>query len=126
MIRLSRFVTALGIAAILASPLAASAQPAPAAPPVNAASPAAHKHHHHRSAYMSSLRKLNLSDAQRQQIRGIMQTAHNAPKTTDPAARRANAKQVRAQIDAVLTPAQRTQLKASMDAARANRPASGT
>ena len=125
MIRLSRFVTAFGIAAILASPLAASAQPAPAAPPANAASPAAHKHHH-RSAYMSSLRKLDLTDAQRQQIRGIMQTAHKTPKTTDPATRRANAKQLRTQIDAVLTPAQRTQLKASMQAARASHTSSGT
>ena len=84
MIRLPRFVAALSVAALLAAPFAVFAQPAPVvAPPAGAAAPA-HKHHHG-SAYMRGLRSLNLSDGQRQQIKGLMQTARSAPKTTDPA-----------------------------------------
>jgi Spy/CpxP family protein refolding chaperone len=123
MIRLSRLVAAVSVAALLGAPFAAFAQPAPVAvPSPGAAAPA--QRHHHRSPYMHALRSLNLSDAQRQQITTLTQSARSAPRTTDPAVRRANMEKLRAQIDAVLTPAQRTQLQTELKNARpASKPA---
>ena len=98
------FVAAVGAAAILLAPAAALAQSAPA-PYTAPAGSAAHAAWHHRGGpgYIRALRALNLSDAQRQQIRTYMQTSQQ---------------QLRAQIDGVLTPAQRTQLHSSLQQSR--------
>jgi Spy/CpxP family protein refolding chaperone len=120
MIRLNRFVATLSVAAVLAAPLAAFAQPAaPAVPSPGAAAPT---HKHHRSPYMAALRSLDLTDAQRTQISDTMKAARAAGKTADPATRRANFEKTRAQIDAILTPAQRTQLQAALKNAPAESP----
>jgi Spy/CpxP family protein refolding chaperone len=60
-------------------------------------------HPFHRGGYMHALRQLNLTAEQKQQIVAI---------------RRANARALRRQIEAVLTPDQRAQLQASMPARR--------
>jgi Spy/CpxP family protein refolding chaperone len=120
---------ALALVAALAAPLAASAQTQPVPPAAPAAgAPAAGAqpghHHRHRSGFARALRGLNLTDAQKQQIAGIMKTARdNAAKdakAADPQTRRANTLAVRQQIDGVLTPDQRAQLKANLSRARAN------
>jgi Spy/CpxP family protein refolding chaperone len=65
------------------------------------------------------LLSLNLSDAQKTKIRSIMQAARDKNKTvTDPDQRRANFRAAFAQIDAVLTPAQRSELHAKIEANR--------
>lgn len=100
------FVTALGVAAMLIAPAATFAQtaPAPYTAPSGAAAPSARGHHRGGSQYMRALRSLNLSDTQRQQIRSYM---------------RASAQQLHTQIDGVLTPAQRTQLRSTLQQPRA-------
>jgi Spy/CpxP family protein refolding chaperone len=66
------------------------------------------------------LMSLNLSDAQKTQIRAIMADAHKQNQNvTDRDERRANMKAAMGKIDTVLTPAQRTELHAKMDAMRA-------
>ena len=111
---------AFALAAICALPLAASAQTAPnpgiAAPP--AAQPGTHHRRHHRSPYMRAMRGLHLSDAQRQQIAGIVKSSRAASKGADPQTRRANMQATRKQIEGVLTPDQRTQLHAKVAQAR--------
>jgi Spy/CpxP family protein refolding chaperone len=97
--------------AFLSLPLAASAQSAPAAPAVSAPAPA---HHHHKSRYMHALKQLNLSADQKAQIKGFSQTARTANENADPATKKANMQKLHAQIDGVLTPAQRDQLKAAL------------
>jgi Spy/CpxP family protein refolding chaperone len=68
---------------------------------------------------MRILRDLNLTDAQKQQIAGIVKNSRAANQNvTDPQTRRANALAMRRQIDGVLTDAQRTQLRAKLAAAR--------
>jgi Spy/CpxP family protein refolding chaperone len=94
-------VAAFGVAAMLAAPCAVFAQSSPA--PLAAPSAPSARHHDRGSSYMRALRSLNLNDAQRQQIRGYM---------------RASQQQLRAQIDGVLTPAQRTQLHSKLQPAR--------
>jgi Spy/CpxP family protein refolding chaperone len=70
------------------------------------------------------LLSLNLSDAQKAQIKSIMADARAKGKTlTDRDAKRANMRAAFAKIDTVLTPPQRTKLHAQMDAARAARAA---
>jgi len=72
----------------------------------------------HRDRMMRMFENLNLSDQQKQQIKTLMDNyrqAHPRGSTPDPDAR----KQLRDQIDAVLTPAQRTQLKANEEQFRA-------
>ena len=86
----TRFIAAAVLTATMALPLAAAAQQAPPAPP--AGGPVQRNHHGHGGHYGRALRPLHLSDAQRQQTR------------------RANVRQLRAQIDAILTPDQRTRL----------------
>lgn len=103
MSRVFSFVAALGVAATLVLPAAALAQNAPA--PVTA--PATRPHHRHGSAYMRALRRLNLSDAQKQQIRQAMRNEQIA---------------MRKQIDGVLMPDQRTQLRSALQQARTNPP----
>lgn len=115
------------LVAALAVPLAASAQttpvPATGIPAVGlpAGQHEAHRNHHHHKSFAHALRGLNLSDAQKQQISVIMKTARaKTPNgtTADPQARRANMLEVRRQIDGVLTPAQRAQLKANLSRER--------
>lgn len=108
----SRLAAAL-LAAAVALPISALAQPAPAAPPAGVAPTLPNGQHAHRgSRYMRAMRTLDLSDAQKQQIRSIMQNARQSNQNvTDPAQRRANMEKVHAQIEAVLTPQQRTQLR---------------
>jgi len=109
---------ALALLAALAFPLAASAQnvPAPAggAPVPSVRQHQQHRHHHHRNRYMHALHKLNLSDAQKQQIAGLRKNAMLANKGADPATRRAGIQSLRHQIDGVLTGDQRSQLHAQL------------
>jgi Spy/CpxP family protein refolding chaperone len=107
---------AFALAVLCVLPLAASAQTVPApgvgAPP--AAQQQSHHRHHHRSPYLRAMRGLNLSDAQKQQIAGILKNSRTASKATDPQTRRANMQAVRRQIEGVLTPDQRTQLQTKL------------
>lgn len=111
---------AFALAAVCALPLAASAQTAPnsglAGPP--AAQPGMHHRRHHRNPYLHAMRGLHLSDAQRQQIAGILKSSRAAGKGADRQTRRANMEAMRKQIDGVLTPDQRTQLHAKVAQAR--------
>ena len=97
--RLLSYAAALGAAGLLLVPAAAPAQTttgpmaAPTAPA--ATSP---QRRRHGSRYMRALRSLNLTDAQKTQIRTIMRNQEQA---------------MRSQIDGVLTPEQRTQLRSS-------------
>jgi Spy/CpxP family protein refolding chaperone len=111
-----RFISAAALAASLALPLAASAQQAPPAPPAGA--PA--QTHHRGAHYMRALRNLNLSDAQRQKIRSAIAQMRQTNQNADPQTRRANVHQLRSQIDAMLTPDQRTQLHAQLRTQRKN------
>ena len=124
---------AFALIAALAAPLAVSAQTAPIPPAGAPAAPVApgatttgpHNghHRHHRRGFAHALRGLNLSDAQKTQISGIMKSARTnmqAGKAADPQTRRANMLALRQQIDGVLTPDQRTQLKANLSKERQN------
>ena len=72
------------------------------------------------------LLSLNLSDAQKAQIKSIMADARAKSKTlTDRDAKRANMRAAFAKIDTVLTPPQRTKFHAQMEAARAQREGNG-
>jgi Spy/CpxP family protein refolding chaperone len=89
---------------------AALADDAPSGPPAGG-------RHGHRMGEM--LMSLNLSDAQKTQIRAIMADARKQNENvTDRQQRRGNMKAAMAKVDTVLTPAQRTELHAKMDAAR--------
>jgi Spy/CpxP family protein refolding chaperone len=116
------------LAFTLALPLAASAQSAPAAPavpPISSspatpgAAPAAPHHPHHRSRYFAAIRSLNLSDDQKAQIRGMVRAAKQSNAGADAPTRRANMKQLRAQIAGVLTADQRTRLRTALAQQRA-------
>jgi len=67
------------------------------------------------------LMSLGLSDAQKQQIRGIMADTRAKNQNVDPETKRANYKAAFAKIDTVLTPDQRTRLHAKMDQMRKER-----
>jgi Spy/CpxP family protein refolding chaperone len=97
------FVAAFGVAAMLLVPAASFAQTTPAPYTTPSATAPSARHHRGGSRYMRVLRSLNLSDAQRQQIRAYM---------------RASQQQLRTQIEGVLTPEQRTQLRSSMQQPR--------
>ncbi len=110
-----RFITAAAVAASLALPLAAAAQqapPPPAAPAAGAPAP------HHGARYMHALRTLNLTDAQKTQIKSAMQQTRTANENADPQTRKANLEQLRSQINSVLTPDQRAQLQAELQKER--------
>jgi Spy/CpxP family protein refolding chaperone len=116
------------LALTLALPLAASAQSAPAGPaipppmsssPAAPAPPAATPHHHHHSRYFAAIRTLGLTDDQKAQIRRMVRDTKQSNAGADPATRRANVKQLRAQIAGVLTPDQRAQLQATLAKQRA-------
>ncbi len=116
---------ALALIAAFAFPLAASAQnaPAPGAPAAPAAQSHHHRHHrHHHNRYMHAMRGLNLSDAQRQQIAGIVKGVRSQNEGADRQTRRANMKALRAQIEGVLTSDQRNQLHANLAESRRTKP----
>ncbi len=67
------------------------------------------------------LMSLDLSDAQKTQIRAIIADARKQNQSvTDRDQKRANMKAAYAKVETVLTPAQRTQLHAKMEAMRAD------
>ncbi|HEY0393849.1 MAG TPA: hypothetical protein VGD01_05085 [Candidatus Elarobacter sp.] len=108
----------LGVAALLAAlalPAAALAQqgpPAPAATAVPGMPGAQHGHRH--NGLRNALRGLNLTPAQQSQIDQAFAQTRAANQNADKAARKANRRQLRARIDAILTPDQRTQLNAAL------------
>jgi Spy/CpxP family protein refolding chaperone len=103
--------------ALFANSAVASAQTAPAAPADSAASaapaaagappaPQAGGHHRHRkNRMMAALRGLNLSDDQKTKIEGFMTSYRDSRTSATPETRG----QLRAQVESVLTPDQRTQ-----------------
>ena len=104
------------LAAGLSLPVVAQAQQGPPPPPPQS---------QHGDWMMHRFSDLNLTDAQKSQIQTLMQNyrqAHPRGSTPDPDAR----KQLRAQIDAVLTPDQRAQLKADEAKMRAQRQGNDT
>jgi Spy/CpxP family protein refolding chaperone len=113
----TRFLAAASLAVAFVLPAAAFAQTAPG--PLGSPMPGMHRHHGHGSAYMRALHALNLSDAQKAQIKTAMQQSHQAGQNADPATRKANREKLRAQIDGILTPDQRTQLHTAMQQQRA-------
>jgi Spy/CpxP family protein refolding chaperone len=113
----------LALVAALALPFVASAQTNQGIPAPGATAPSpsagAHEGHRHRNGFMRIMRDLNLTDAQKQQIDGIVKSSRAANQNvTDPQTRRANALAMRRQIEGVLTDAQRTQLRAKLAQAR--------
>jgi Spy/CpxP family protein refolding chaperone len=118
----TRLLAAATLAVGLAVPAAAFAQTAAAPTPPAAGAPA--HHHHHGGAVRAALSKLNLSAGQKSQLAAAFAQAkqqRQANRTADPATRKANAQQFRSKIDAILTPAQRTQFHAALQQARAHR-----
>jgi len=106
------------LALTLALPLVADAQTAPApaaAAPAGAAAP----HAHARGRYMAALRSLGLTADQQSQIRGFVSATKTANAGADTATRHANLKALRREILGVLTPDQRTQLRATLKQQRA-------
>ncbi|HZO94120.1 MAG TPA: hypothetical protein VFB22_10115 [Candidatus Baltobacteraceae bacterium] len=117
-----RFLTSIALAATLAVPVAACAQQAP--PPAASAqdaAPGAHHHHHRFNPMRAALAKLNLSDAQKHQIRDAMKQSREANRNADDATRKANREKLRGEIDAILSPDQRTQLRSELQQMRAHR-----
>jgi Spy/CpxP family protein refolding chaperone len=117
-----RFLAAAVLAASLTAPVAAFAQQSPtvpvgAAPAAAPGKPGAHNGRHH-NAFRSALRGLNLSSAQKSQIDQVFAQARGQNRSADPATRKANREKLRAQVEAILTPAQRTQLRAALQQAR--------
>jgi periplasmic protein CpxP/Spy len=107
-----RFLGAAALAAALVVPVAALAQqapPAPAAP--GAPGQPGMGRHGHRGGFRHALESLNLSAAQKTQIQQILAQARGQNRNADPATRKANREKLRSQIEAVLTPAQRTQFQ---------------
>ena len=122
---MNRFVLALAATASVALSVAgftaadvargtvapAAAQAAPGGPQGAAAG---------RQRFAKMLMSLNLTDAQKTQIRSIMGSARAKSKTlTDMQAKRDTMRGAFKNIEAVLTPAQRTKLHAERDAALA-------
>jgi Spy/CpxP family protein refolding chaperone len=67
------------------------------------------------------LMSLNLSDAQRSEIRSIMASARKENESvTDLQAKRANMRAAMAKVQTVLTPAQHAQLEAEIQQSRAD------
>jgi Spy/CpxP family protein refolding chaperone len=89
-------------------------------PSASASQPASGQHKHHHGMF-SMLRTLDLSQQQQDQIKTLFNNykqAHPKGSQTDPAARQ----QLRDQILAVLTPAQRTKLDQEKQAWRSKHP----
>ncbi len=79
-----------------------------------------------RRHFAQALMSLNLSDAQKTQIREIMTAARAQAKTQDPETRRATMRAAFAKVQATLTPEQRTQFQAKLAALRAQQPPAAT
>jgi len=122
-VSISRFLSSVALAATLAVPVAACAQQAPP-PAAQDQAPAAN--HHRRNPMFVALRKLNLSDQQKQQIRDAMKQSRAANRDADDATRKANRQKLRAQIDGILTPDQRAQLRTELQQMHARRAAHAT
>jgi Spy/CpxP family protein refolding chaperone len=114
-----RFVPAVALIALLAGPLAAGAQTPPPPGPASSPAPATTRHHHHRhhDAFSRALRGVNLTPAQQQQIAGFRDQTKKANVNADPATRKANETKLHDQIMGVLTPDQKAQVSAQMQAA---------
>jgi Spy/CpxP family protein refolding chaperone len=68
------------------------------------------------------LMTLNLSDAQKGQIRGIIASARQQNQSvSDPQTKRSNMRAAYAKVRDILTPAQRAKLESEMAAAKAQR-----
>jgi len=118
---ISRFLGTAAFLASLVAPVTALAQQVP--PPAAATfAPGARAHHGHRhgGGLRKALQSLNLTAAQHTQIDQAFAQTRQANQNADQAARKANRRQLRTRIDAILTPAQRAQLKATL--ARGHRP----
>lgn len=102
-----RFISAVALAATLLTPLGASAQTLPPA-----AAPAQHRHHAGR--FVAAVHALNLSADQRRQIDDAVAANRAASRGADKATKRANRQRMHAQIESILTPDQRAQLKAEL------------
>jgi Spy/CpxP family protein refolding chaperone len=117
-----RHLPAIALAAVLLVPVAACAQQSPPSssqqgqPAPQQAAPGAA--HHHRAGIRQALKRLNLTDDQRRQIAGIMKQTRQANQNADQPTRRANMKQMRAQINGVLTADQQTELRKTLRAMR--------
>jgi Spy/CpxP family protein refolding chaperone len=111
-----RHLSVLALAAALFVPVAASAQQAPPAAQAQPqqAAPGAAPAHKHRAGIRQALKQLNLTPDQRRQIAGIMKQTRLANQNADRPTRKANMKQMRAQIDGVLTADQQTQLRTTL------------
>lgn len=128
----STFIRRIALAAIVtALPLSASAQVIPTQQNGPSGQPAqGAPHPHHVSPYMRALRSLNLSDAQKAQIRSIVQSYRQKNQGVDQATRRTNMRQMRSDIVGILTPDQqaqfRTQLQQMREQERKANPGPGT
>lgn len=124
-----RFSTLLAV--LVAAPIAAPAQGAPPAAPAASGAPIAPvapgpgtapvggpaRHH---GGYLRALRGLDLSSDQRSKIQTIVASGRAKNQgVTDRATRHANQQAMRHSLDAVLTPAQRSQLQTNLAAMRA-------
>lgn len=112
---ITRSLSALVLAAAFAAPLAVAAQtaPAPMAPP-SAVAP-----HHHHAKWMQALRSVGLTPDQRAKIKGMVADSKAANQNADPATKRANRRQLRSNIEGVLTPDQLAQYRAALAAQQA-------
>lgn len=113
-----RYLGTAALAAALIIPAAAGAQQtAPAgAPPAGA-------HHHHRGhGWGGALKGITLTDAQKQQLKELREQNKPVPgQTVDPATRKANRAAMMQKVEAILTPAQRTQFEQNLQQMRADR-----
>jgi Spy/CpxP family protein refolding chaperone len=94
------------VAARAAAPYPLPTAPAADAGQTQAGAPA----HPRRNRFRAALAQLDLSDAQRSQIRTMMQSFRTARKSATPMTRR----QLVTNIEGILTPGQRTQLQTLM------------
>jgi Spy/CpxP family protein refolding chaperone len=104
----------LSIAALVAglfAPAAVFAQQTPLPVPAGSAAPG---HRHHGSRWMHAIRSLNLSASQQRQIQDAVAQTRQANRNADQQTRRANRQKLHAQIEAILTPDQRAQLKSQL------------
>lgn len=128
----NRFLSAALVAAALILPSAALAQQQPAPAQPGQAVPGAH-HRHRGAGWQRALRGLNLTSQQQDQIRNAVAQNRQANRNADRQTRRANAQKLRATIEGILTPAQRTQFEQNLaqmrqhrGQARATQPVPGT
>jgi Spy/CpxP family protein refolding chaperone len=111
----SRLLPSLAIAAaMLCAPALAQNTNQPAAPAPSGA-PAAPAHPHHLSPIRVALGSLDLSDAQRAQLNTLRGQLKAARENGEPVSRADMLKQ----LNAILTPAQRTQFQAALEKAKA-------